>query len=75
MKYLITAADGKKYDTNHYNLQMIIAVGFKVNFESDYDRFIAGLNKIEDTSEFLWLRGQFLPQRTDTFQLFYSEHL
>lgn len=30
-KYLITAADGKNYNTNHYNLQMIIAVGFKVN--------------------------------------------
>ena len=32
-KYLITAADGKKYNTNHYNLQAIIAVGFKVNNE------------------------------------------
>jgi hypothetical protein len=32
-KYFITAADGKDYDTNHYNLQMIIAVGFKVNNE------------------------------------------
>jgi hypothetical protein len=32
-KYLITAADGKNYDTNHYNLQMIVAVGFKVNNE------------------------------------------
>lgn len=30
-KYLITASDGKKYNTNHYNLKMIIAVGFKVN--------------------------------------------
>jgi len=30
-KYLITAADGKSYNTNHYNLQAIIAVGFKVN--------------------------------------------
>ena len=30
-RYLITAADGKNYNTNHYNLQMIIAVGFKVN--------------------------------------------
>lgn len=29
--YLITAADGKNYNTKHYNLQMIIAVGFKVN--------------------------------------------
>lgn len=32
-KYLITAADGKSYNTKHYNLQMIIAVGFKVNNE------------------------------------------
>ena len=32
-KYLITASDGKSYDTKHYNLQMIIAVGFKVNSE------------------------------------------
>ena len=32
-KYFITAADGKDYDTKHYNLQMIIAVGFKVNNE------------------------------------------
>lgn len=32
-KYLITAADGKKYKTNHYTLQTIIAVGFKVNNE------------------------------------------
>lgn len=31
--YLITAADGKSYNTKHYNLQMIIAVGFKVNNE------------------------------------------
>jgi hypothetical protein len=28
-KYWITAADGKNYETNHYNLQMIIAIGFK----------------------------------------------
>ncbi len=30
-KFLITASDGKNYPTMHYNLQMIIAVGFKVN--------------------------------------------
>ncbi len=30
-KYLITAADGKQYKTKHYNLQAIIAVGFKIN--------------------------------------------
>ncbi len=32
-KFLITAEDGKSYQTNHYSLEMIIAVGFKVNSE------------------------------------------
>lgn len=32
-KFLITADDGKTYNTNHYSLEMIIAVGFKVNSE------------------------------------------
>ena len=31
--YLITANDGKNYKTKHYNLQAIIAVGFKINNE------------------------------------------
>lgn len=32
-KFRITAADGKSYDTQHYALQAIIAVGFKVGGE------------------------------------------
>ena len=32
-KFRITASDGKSYNTNHYSLEMIIAVGFKVNSE------------------------------------------
>ena len=32
-KFRITAADGKTYDTGHYNLSGIIAVGYKVNSE------------------------------------------
>ena len=31
--FRITASDGKNYNTKHYNLQAIIAVGFKVNNE------------------------------------------
>jgi len=31
--YLITAADGKRYRVQHYNLQAIIAVGFKIENE------------------------------------------
>lgn len=29
-KFRITAADGKSYETGHYNLEMIIAVGYRV---------------------------------------------
>ena len=32
-RFRITAEDGKTYNTNHYSLEMIIAVGFKVNSE------------------------------------------
>ena len=32
-KFRITASDGKNYNTNHYNLSAIIAVGYKVNSE------------------------------------------
>ena len=32
-KFRITASDGKNYNANHYSLQMIISVGFKVNSE------------------------------------------
>ncbi|MCI8647389.1 MAG: virulence RhuM family protein [Firmicutes bacterium] len=32
-KFRITAGDGKTYNTNHYSLEMIISVGFKVNSE------------------------------------------
>ena len=31
--FLITATDGKSYDTKHYNLSAIISVGYKVNSE------------------------------------------
>ncbi len=31
--FRITAADGKNYNTRHYNLLAIIAVGYKVNSE------------------------------------------
>jgi hypothetical protein len=31
--FRITAQDGKIYNTNHYNLSAIIAVGYKVNSE------------------------------------------
>ena len=32
-KYWITADDGKKYSVSHYNLQVIIALGFKIDNE------------------------------------------
>jgi hypothetical protein len=31
--FLITAADGKKYSTKHYNLEVIISLGYRINSE------------------------------------------
>ena len=44
-KFRITASDGKSYTANHYSLQMIIAVGFKVNSERAV-QFRKWVNKI-----------------------------
>ncbi len=30
-KFLITANDGKNYNTNHYNLEVIISLGYRIN--------------------------------------------
>lgn len=47
--FRITASDGKTYNTKHYQLPAIIAVGYKVNseravqdrlYESDFDQFL-----------------------------------
>jgi hypothetical protein len=43
--FLITAADDKSYNTKHYSLQAIIAVGFKVNSERAV-QFRKWVNKI-----------------------------
>ncbi len=43
--FRITADDGKKYHTKHYSLEMIIAVGFKVNSERAV-QFRKWVNKI-----------------------------
>ena len=34
-KFRITAADGKNYDTQHYNLDVIISVGYRVKSQRD----------------------------------------
>ena len=34
-EYSITASDGKKYKAKHYNLETIIAVGYRVNSNLD----------------------------------------
>lgn len=32
-KFLITASDGKKYNTKHYNLEAVISLGYRINSE------------------------------------------
>ncbi len=45
--FRITASDGKKYKTNHYGLEAIIAVGFKVNSNRavEFRRWAGGVLK------------------------------
>ena len=35
--FRITAKDGKKYNTNHYNLEVIISIGYRINSERATD--------------------------------------
>ena len=55
--FRITAKDGKNYNTNHYNLSAIIAVGYKANseravqdrlYESDLDKAIKAIEEKGD---------------------------
>jgi len=43
--FRITAADGKTYDTQHYDLSAVIAVGYKVNSERavQFRKWAAGI--------------------------------
>lgn len=46
-KFLITAKDGKKYNTNHYNLEVIIALGYRINSQraTDFRRWATQILK------------------------------
>lgn len=46
-KFLITAKDGKDYNTKHYNLEAIIALGYRINSEraTDFRRWATGVLK------------------------------
>ena len=53
--FLITAADGKGYDTKHYNLSAIIAVGYKVTDRAvlqDAGKVTAEIARAHAESEF-----------------------
>lgn len=45
--FLITAKDGKDYNTKHYNLEAIIALGYRINSEraTDFRRWATGVLK------------------------------
>lgn len=53
-KIRVTASDGKKYNTNFYSLDAIIAVGYRViqdkNYILDFDELVAKTKKIDKTN-------------------------
>ncbi len=44
-KFRTTAADGKNYDVEHYNLDMIISLGYRINSEIAIIRGTRGLSQ------------------------------
>lgn len=49
-KFSVTAADGKNYQTQHYNLNAIIAVGYRVNSRKRLDSASGRLKRSRSTS-------------------------
>ena len=85
-KYFITASDGKDYETMHYNLQMIIAVGFKVNNDhavqfrkwagqivKDYNEILMGAGKISHEQAKLHAETEYEKYRIVQDRLFESD--
>lgn len=48
--FLHTAEDGKNYNTKYYNLDVIIAVGFKVNSQRAIDFRLWAINILKQYS-------------------------
>lgn len=52
--FRITAADGKRYQTKHYNLDAVISVGYRLvqdqSYESDFDRSVKHDRQVPDDS-------------------------
>jgi hypothetical protein len=71
-KYLITAADGKQYNTKHYNLQAIIAVGFKINNDRGNELLI-GAGKISAEQAKLHAETEFEKYRIVQDRLYESD--
>ena len=62
--YLTTAADGKKYNTKFYNLDVIISVGYRVKSKQGTQFRIWATNVLRD----YLLKGYALNQRMDRIE-------
>jgi hypothetical protein len=69
-KFATTAADGKVYQTEHYNLDMILSVGYRVKSQRGIE-FRRWANKV--LKEYL-LRGYAINQRLQALEKTVAEH-
>ena len=47
-KFLITASDGKNYNTQHYNLEVIISLGYRINSKIQLKRYPSYKSPLSD---------------------------
>ena len=69
-KFLHTASDGKNYKTKYYNLEVIIAVGFKVNSKRTIDFRLWAINVLKQYS----LKGHILDKERPENRTFFNEN-
>ena len=80
-KFRTVASNGKTYNMNYYNLDMIVAIGFRVNITnvndndyiciSDFTKFKGGKSMSDDIIR-NWLRNRITLEFLGTWKLIYN---
>ena len=70
-KFRITASDGKIYDTNHYNLDVVISVGYRINSKTatKFRQWATGVLKSYVTEGYVLNKKIFIEKKVQAQQV------